>query len=62
MYGTKVVKREDVKPGQLLRFNGKTWTASANTSKALYLMSVLTQTCTKEDTVEIIITKATDAL
>lgn len=62
MYGTKRVKREDVTPGQLVKFKGKTWTASANTQNALYLRSVIEATRTTEAEVEVIITKANHAV
>lgn len=62
MYGTKEVKREDVKPGQLVRFQGRTWTASAQRPNALYLKSLMAATRTTEEMVEVIITKASDAL
>lgn len=62
MYGTKSVKRCEVKPGQLIKYKGKTWTASANMDKALYLMSVAAQTRTTDEMVELIITKASDAI
>lgn len=58
MYGTKLVNRYDVKPGQLVKFQGKTWTASANTPNALYLRSLADATRTTDDQVEVIITKA----
>lgn len=62
MYGTINVKRDTVKPGALVRHNGKTWTASANTAKALYLRSAFEQTCTKTDDVEVIITEVSHAV
>ena len=62
MYGTKSVNRRDVKPGQLVRFMGKTWTASANLPQGLYLRSVSASTRVTTDSVEIIITKARDAI
>jgi len=62
MYGTKSVDRRDVKPGQLVRFMGKTWTASANLPQGLYLRSVSESTRVTTDSVEIIITKARDAI
>lgn len=62
MFGTKLVKRSEVKPGQLVKFKGKTWTASANRPNALYLKSVIEATRTTDDEVEIIITKASHAV
>lgn len=62
MYGTKTVKREEVKPGQLVRHNGKTYTASAQRPNALYLKSLAGATRTTEELVEVIITKASDAI
>ena len=62
MYGTKLVKREEVKPGQLVKFKSKTWTASAHRPNALYLKSLIDVTRTTEEMVEVVITKATDAL
>lgn len=62
MYGTKLISRSDVKPGQLVKFQGKTWTASANTQNALYLRSLVDATRTTEDQVEVIITKAEHAV
>ena len=62
MYGTKFVNRSDVKPGQLVKFQGKTWTASANTPNALYLRSVVIATRTTDNEVEVIITKAEHAI
>lgn len=56
MYGTEKVKREDVKTGQLVRFNGRTWTASAQRPNALYLKSLAGATRTTDETVEVIIT------
>jgi len=61
-YGTKIVKREDVTPGQLIKFKGKTWTASANTHNALYLKSAVCVTRTTDNEVELIITKASDVI
>ena len=62
MYGTKLVNRRDVKPGQLVRVQGKTWTASANTQNALYLKSLTAACRTTQDEVEVIITRAKDAI
>lgn len=62
MYGTKEVKREDVKPGQLVRFKGKTWTASCHRPNALYIKSLMDATRITDEMVEVIITKASDAI
>lgn len=62
MYGTKLVNRRDVKPGQLVRVQGKTWTASANTQNALYLKSLMAASRTTQDEVEVIITRTKDAI
>lgn len=62
MFGTKLVKRSEVKPGQLVRFKGKTWTASCHRPNALYLKSVLEATRTTDEEVEVIITKAEHAV
>lgn len=62
MYGTKIIERRDVKPGQLVRFMGKTWTASANLPQGLYLRSISGSTRVTTESVEVIITKASDAL
>ena len=61
-YGTKLVSREDVRPGQLIKFKGKTWTASANTANALYVRSAFEMTRICEKDVELIITKASDVI
>lgn len=62
MYGTKLVNRRDVRPGQLVKFQGQTWTASANTENALYLKSLMAASRTTQEQVEVIITKARDAV
>lgn len=61
MYGTKIVKREEVKPGQLVRFNGKTWTASCHRPNALYLKSVIDATRVTDAEVEVVITRPSEA-
>lgn len=62
MYGTKSVSRSEVKPGQLVRFMGKTWTASANLPQGLYLRSISESTRVTTEAVEIVITKVKDAI
>lgn len=62
MYGTKSVSRSEVKPGQLVRFMGKTWTASANLPHGLYLRSISESTRVTTEAVEIVITKVKDAI
>lgn len=59
-YGTKLVYRDEVQPGQLIKFRGRTWTALANTATALYLRSAFQVTRTTDNEVELILTKASD--
>ncbi|EJF8031386.1 cell division inhibitor protein [Escherichia coli] len=40
IYGTQEVIRACVKPGMVVKHQGKTWTASANTGGKLYLYSL----------------------
>lgn len=40
MYGTQEVIRQCVLPGMLVKYQGKTWRASANTRGKLYLFNL----------------------
>lgn len=51
---TTRVFRSTVRPGMLVRHNGKTWRASANVAKGLYLDSVAMKTRVTTDVVEVL--------
>ncbi|EIS4806092.1 hypothetical protein ACSD30_000768 [Escherichia coli] len=48
-YGTKLVERGEVKPGTLLLYNGKIYTASANVKTGLHINTLLEKTIVKSN-------------
>lgn len=57
MYGTAIYSRIAVRPGMLVKFQGKEWVASANTKKGLYLRDLITRTRINDDWVEVCLDK-----
>lgn len=53
MYGTATYSRIAVRPGMLVKFQGKEWVASANTEKGLYLRDLFSRTRINDDWVEV---------
>jgi hypothetical protein len=43
MYGTAKYARDDVRPGMRVKFQGKEWVASANSTKGLYLQDLMSR-------------------
>lgn len=57
MYGTALLPRRDVLPGTLIRYNGKSWLASANVEKGLYAISGIEKIRITSESVEIVLNK-----
>ncbi|EIY5055141.1 cell division protein FtsZ [Klebsiella variicola] len=51
--GTTIIKRKHVKPGMLVKHAGKTWRASANVDRGLYLDSLAVKTRINDESVEV---------
>ncbi len=54
-YGTTFIPRQNVKPGTLVKHAGKTWRASANVDKGLYLDSLSVKTRINDESVEVLL-------
>ncbi|KTS29718.1 hypothetical protein [Pantoea stewartii] len=55
MYGTALLPRRDVLPGTLIRYNGKSWLASANVDKGLYARSVFESVRITSEKIEVVL-------
>lgn len=54
-YGTDLIPRGDIAPGTLVRHNGRTYRASANVSRGLYVYSLIERTIIRSDKVEVLL-------
>lgn len=55
---TRILFRNEVRPGMLIRHDGRTWRASANVEKGLYLDRLTTKTRINAEFVEVFVDPA----
>lgn len=54
-YGTDLKPRNEIAPGTLVKYNGRTYRASANVARGLYIFSLIERTVIKSDKVEVLL-------
>lgn len=59
---TRYMFRDQVRPGMLIRHDGRTWRASANVEKGLYLDRLTTKTRINAEFVEVYVDNLPDGI
>ncbi|EBK8163297.1 cell division protein FtsZ [Salmonella enterica] len=52
-YGTDNIPRKDVKPGAFVKYKDRTYLASANVTKGLYINNLYEKTLIRSDEIEV---------